>query len=171
MEIFRELKLPDNPEYNGLYRIGNYGTLISKRRLSCRLDRWGNFYSITYPERTKAVRFSKKSPLLFTDLEFTRFNIDGTKEKFKKTVYIHKLVAMHFIKRSEDLSKNKVAHINHSEPTNNSYKNLIWADQAYFSIRNMILYPENRDKLKEANIESGYYKELSIRMKNKSNQI
>ncbi len=159
-EVFKDLKLDGFDQFDGLYSIGDRGTLISKARTSESTDRNGNAYLRTTNERTKTARHSKKSPLLFSELYLTIYRDDGTKAKYVRTVYIHKLVAQHFMERPKDKRKNMVAHIDPFQPTRNYPSNLMWVDQSFFSSRNMILYPENRNNLKKANIKSGYYQSL-----------
>ena len=159
-EIFKDLVLKGFEIFNGFYKIGNYGTLISNSRAYTRLYRNGTVTTNTTKESIHKPRCSQKCPLLFSELYAIITDEKGEKIKVLKTVYIHRLVAEHFVEKPKDRGKDKVTHIDHTQPQNNYYKNVMWTDQPFLSKRSMITHPHNRDNLKRANIKSGYYDSL-----------
>lgn len=88
---------------------------------------------------------------------------------WKETIYVHKIVAQLFIDSPKDLKKVYVEHID-DDFNNNHHSNLRWISHSELQIRNMNeRHPENKDKLKNANIKSGYYQNVSkFKKKNKA---
>ncbi len=162
VEFFKDLELEG---FEGCYEIGCLGTLMSKERLSQSTSKGGKVYFRKLKRRPIILNCGKKSPLLHAVLVNITYLEDGSKKTVVKTLYIHKAVAEAFIEKPKEEDKNKVAHIDPYQPQNNKFDNLMWADQSFFSTRNMILYPENINKLRDKNIKSGYYKKLAGRYK------
>lgn len=140
--------------FEGRYEISNLGRIRSVTRHILWRDRWGNKHTITRWGKIMAVRCSKISPLLFCDLNGMIDEIP-----IKKTCYIHKCVADHFIPNPKPLEYTMVAHID-DIPTHNLPHNLKWVDQSFFSLRNLEKNPELRWVVKNNNLKSGYYDAL-----------
>ncbi len=99
----------------------------------------------------KKLRHSRVAQHMFTDVIIR--DEEGFHVK-KITIYIHKAVAETFIKNYK-----KKFFVSHSSKdfTDNSVDNLFWSDQNEISKRSILDHPENRNKLRDANIASGYY--------------
>jgi len=143
IEVWKDV---EDPLYKDYYEISNLGRLKTKGRYVTRGGK-NNRYTYWKDSRIVSLR-SGKYPHLFCSL----YANDRDKNK---TAYIHKLVAEAFIKRP---SKNHifVTHID-GDYKNNMASNLKWITASENSKKNIEKYPENRERLKNHNIKTGYY--------------
>lgn len=141
------------PEVEGVYEISESGIIKAKARTVTVVSCERGIYQRDYRERIIKPRSSKEYPHLFVSL--TKVLDDNS--KWNKTVYVHKAVAQTWLpKPSEDSDKQFVEHIV-DDFDNNHHSNLRWISYSELQKRNMNeRYPENKNKLKEANILSGY---------------
>ncbi len=103
MEIFKDIK-----DYEGLYKVSNYGRIKSITRLKKNKSRLQNVKSII-----KSTRYNNN------DYEI----VDLSKNGKIKTLYVHRLVAIAFIKN--EYNKPEVNHIDGNK-NNNNLSNLEW---------------------------------------------
>jgi len=147
-EIWKDVK---DPMFKDYYEISDMGRLRTKGR---NVTRGGENNRYTYWKSPKIVssRRSKKHPHLFTSLYADDIR--------NRTKYIHKLVAEAFLKKP---SKEHifVTHIDDNYD-NNCVTNLKWITASENSKSNIEKYPENGLKLKNRNIETGYYDMLKL---------
>lgn len=136
--------------YGDSYKVSNKGRIKS-------VDRKVHVHHPTYGGYVKnrkgkllTSRCTRKAPHLFVDV--CRVNDDGISEQ--KTVYIHKAVALAFIKNPK--KHPFVGHLK-LDYNNNYVTNLFWTNQSEVSKRSMLTHPENRNNLRDANIKNGYY--------------
>jgi len=154
------------PEFKGLYEISEFGDIRSLPRTIEVYHGIYGLYKRTLKGRTLATRTTKKSPHLFTDFSVTYTGLFGNKVKYQKTIYIHKLVGLMFLEKPNNKEKIYVEHIK-DDYTNNHYSNLRWVTCSELQQRNINeRYPENRNRLRDANIKSGYYKYRAGRNRN-----
>jgi hypothetical protein len=148
IEIWKDV---NHPVFKDFYQVSNLGRLKYKPRI---ITRGGdsNRYSYIRPERICTSFRSGKFPHLFTSLYS---DVDGFKNK---TAYIHKLVAEAFIPKPSE----EHVHVTHLDWDyhNNRVTNLKWITATENSKRSMVMYPENKNKIKETNIKNGYYDSL-----------
>lgn len=146
------------PEFKGLYKVSEFGDIISLPRT---IKAYNSRYGIQFREKKESVltqRTNGLNPHKFVDFTFVSVSDFGDKLKFGKTVYVHRLVAEMFKKKPNNKEKKFVEHIK-DDYSNNHYSNLRWITQSELQLRNMHeRYPENKNKLRDANIKSGYYK-------------
>lgn len=147
-EIWKDVNHPIFWKY---YQVSNLGRLKTKGRY---VTRGGseNEYTFWLNERIVSSRRSKVNPHLFCSLYATNYTIKN------KTAYIHKLVAEAFLKKPSK----KHIYVTHIDGNydNNIVTNLKWITASENSKRNIEKYPENKNKLKEHNEKTGYYKKL-----------
>lgn len=98
--------------YEGLYLISNSGRVLS-------ITRFRDNGKGKYRQKTKEL----KQTLSSTGYK----KVELYKNKIKKTVKVHRLVATHFIANPENL--NVINHIDGNK-LNNDYKNLEWVSQS-----------------------------------------
>jgi len=141
----------DHPIFWRYYQVSNLGRIKTKGRY---VTRGGpnNEYTYWLNERIVSTRRSKENPHLFCSLYAKKTILKN------KTAYVHKLVAEAFIKRPSK----KHVYVTHIDGNydNNMATNLRWITASENSIRNIERYPENRNKLKEHNEKTGFYKNL-----------
>jgi hypothetical protein len=98
--------------YEGYYEISNFGNVRSLERI---------VNHTKYGKQQLKARNSKK---YITDKAY--YEVALCKDNKAKRIFIHKLVAIHFIEKI-NLSKNQVNHID-SNKKNNTILNLEWVD-------------------------------------------
>jgi hypothetical protein len=154
-EIWKPLK---DKFWGKYYEISNLGRVKSKQRIIKRKD------GISFQKREQIIksRTNKIENYLFVDLIIT---IDGI--YYRKTAYIHKLLAEVFIKNPKPKEYKIVTHIDEN-PLNNSLINLKWTSQSLINSK-IMSKPENRYTLRDINIKNGYYDKLRKR-KNRKNK-
>jgi hypothetical protein len=140
-----------DPLYGQYFQVSNLGRIKSKGRM---IERGGtsNRYSYFKPESLIKSRRGVQ-PHLFVSLNFTH---EG--KKYNKTYYVHKAAAEAFLPRPS----RKHVYVTHKDWNyeNNNVKNLRWITASENSKRNLELYPENVNKLRDRNVENGYYESL-----------
>ena len=152
-EVWRPL-ITNAEEFEGIYKVSNFGRIRSYDR-HIEVTTRGTPYKLFRAGRTLKARKLTKDNLLFVDISIT---LEGV--KIRETIYIHKAVADAFVVNRRPKVNTLATHKDLKDWTNNHTSNIIWASPSFISIRNMVIYPQNRDKLKEHNIASGYYKSL-----------
>lgn len=132
------------------YQVSNKGRIRSKdRNILVHHSVYGD-YKRARKGKLLASRCTKKAPHLFVDV--CRVNEEGISEQ--KTIYIHKAVALAFIKNPK--KHPFVGHLK-LDYENNEKTNLFWTNQSEVSKRSMLTHPENRNNLRDVNIKNGYY--------------
>ncbi len=126
--------------YKDTYQISNTGILRSVDRI---IEIYNTYLGKSYPRFRKGIekqiRHTKINPHLFTEVSV---KIDGV--QYIRTIYIHKAVGLAFIKNPDN--KPFVSHIK-PDFANNTPGNLKWTNKSEVSIKSMLDYPENRDKI------------------------
>lgn len=147
-EIWKDVK---HPVFKDFYQVSNLGRLRTKPRIVTRGGE-NNRYSYVTGYRVINSFRRNKHPHLFTSLYS---DVEGYQNK---TAYIHKLVAEAFIPKPSE-EHVYVTHIDWNYD-NNMVSNLKWITASENSKRSMVMYPENRNKIKETNTNNGYYESL-----------
>lgn len=108
MEVWKDVK-----GFRGLYKISNFGNVSSCERVVKR----NNHSDMT---------ISKKQLKLMINISGYSY-VTPRKDSIKYTLRVHRLVALHFIKRVKGKS-----HVNHKDGNklNNHYANLEWCTQS-----------------------------------------
>jgi hypothetical protein len=162
---FRETWKPlDLEGFEGRYLISSKGVLKRNSYSFWRKGNRGTVYQVT-KEAGLIIKWncSKTCSLLKAVLHRTTTDENGeTISVLKKTVYQHRLVALHFVK-GKSKARCKVTHKDTTDPTHNWADNLKWVSTSYLSRRNMEKYPELRNNLRNANIKNGYYTKIKSR--------
>lgn len=148
IEIWKDV---NHPVFKDFYQVSNLGRLKSKPRIVTRGGENNRYSYITNPRIINSFRCGKH-PHLFTSLYS---DVDGYKNK---TAYIHKLVAEAFIPKPSK-EHTYVTHLDW-DFKNNKTNNLKWITPTENSKRSMVMYPENKNKIKETNTKNGYYDSL-----------
>ena len=149
--------LTNDPIFEGLYEISNFGRLKSIARQVERYTWRGTRYYSTLGGRVLSQRKLGRNKVLFNS--FTK--VDEIGVVHRESVYIHRAVGVAFVKNPKPGQYTMVTHIDLEDWENNHHTNIRWADQEFLSKRNMELNPQNRDNLKKANIASGYYENIN----------
>lgn len=112
MEIWKDIE-----GYEGLYQVSNYGNVLSL-----------NYANKGYPKQLTPKCNNRG-----------RLWVELVKQKKKKPMLMHRLVAMAFIP-----NPNNYPQINHKDenPKNNEVSNLEWCDSLYNNHYSMELHPE-----------------------------
>lgn len=110
VEIWKDVK-----DYEGLYQVSNLGRVKVLEKRNVRFGKWGRK---TLPERIKLSQKNKNG----------YYMIDLIKDKSRKRVYVHRLVAQAFVANPDNLQ-----YVNHKDEdkTNNRADNLEWCTKAY----------------------------------------
>lgn len=140
-ENWKTLKYNDILHQN--YEVSDLGRLRS-------VDRLINTAYSPYLRRGAILnqRTNKIHPHLFCDIR--------DKDK-QKSIYIHKAVFETFGRKVKDYVSHK-----DGDYTNNQLSNLFTITHSQLQISNMHKYPKNRWRLSMHNIQTGYYKNLTL---------